>query len=68
MIRITEHWAQRKQRKARINAELAAADAAEHMAWVDRKRIPQQPIAYTDAQCERIGDMLAEPGEWGQPQ
>jgi hypothetical protein len=62
MIRIPELWAQRKAKRARINAQLAADDAADRMAWVDRDRIPQQP---TDAQCERIGDVLAEPGEWG---
>ena len=60
-LRFREAWRARQDRRARINFQLAQADAAERMAWVNATRIPQQP---TDAQCERIEDMLAEPGEW----
>lgn len=54
MIRITEFWRQRQQRRARVNEALARADQRERQEWVDRTRVRE----------ERLWELLEEPGSW----
>lgn len=61
MIRIPELWSQRKAKRARVNAQLAAADAR-IPSQLDRWDRPTQE--WTAEQYSELVGRLAEPGTW----
>lgn len=58
MHRIKNMWRVRQARKARINQQLAEADAAERMRWVNATE------PWTDEQRAALEGLLREPGTW----
>ena len=58
-LRVKEAWKQRQARRARINAELAAADQAERQKWVDRDRGPDTE-PWTPEMLDRLWNMLRD--------
>lgn len=61
MVRIPELWSQRKAKRARVNEQLAAADAL-IPSQLDRWDRPT--VEWTEEQSDKLVAMLAEAGEW----